>query len=219
MVAITKFLPAYAGLAVEDEFRHLALLLENPKRPFVVVIGGAKIEDKLAVISQMARVADAVLLGGKTGLLYAKAIRELEINKLGEKKTTNSLISNLLIDSKQNVFCPIDDIDRFDIGPKTIEFFTDKISAARTIFWNGNLGKSEEPKYLNGTQSIANAIANSAAQVKIAGGGDTIAFIHQAGLAEKFTYLSTGGGATIDYLAGKEMPGLDALRASPRNCF
>lgn len=203
MVAITKFLQAYAGLLVEDEIRHLSRLGSDSPRPFVVIIGGAKIEDKMPVIETFAKTADAVLVGGKTGLIYK--------SKVENPASWPASTRGEPCEQKSKIFSPLDDNDGYDIGPETIELFTQKIKSARTIFWNGNMGKSEEERYAQGTQEIAEAIVRSQAEVKIAGGGDTTAYIHKHKFANKFTFLSSGGGATIDYLAGKEMPGLKPL--------
>lgn len=194
VVAITKLLPAYAGLLVEKEVENLFHLLENPQRPFVVLIGGKKIEDKIGVIKRLSQIADTILVGGKTGL---------------ELATRNSSIKQL-----KNVQLLIDDIDGLDIGPKTVELFKQELTRAKTVFWNGNMGKSEDPRYAAGTHKIAKFIVSLAAKTYV-GGGDTVAAVDELGLTDQFTFISTGGGATLEFLAcNGELPGLKPLYES-----
>lgn len=196
IVAITKFLLSYAGLLVEKEVEGLSYLLNNPERPFVVLIGGAKVKDKIGVIERTSKVADKVLIGGKTVIEFK--------NQMSGVRGQMS-----------NVMPLVDDVDGLDIGPKTIELFKQQISKAKTIFWNGNMGKSEDPKYATGTIELAKFIAlrqSSGQASTYIGGGDTTKVIRDLKLEDKITFISTGGGATLEFLAsGGDLPGLRPL--------
>lgn len=190
-VGVAKLLPSYAGFSVQKEVEKLTELLENPKRPFVVIVGGAKIEDKKPVINNLLDKADKILAGGVVA------------NKLQREKKQLS----------KKIVLPIDgvpDIEGLDIGPRTITIFKELIAGAKTIFWVGPMGQYENPKYAAGTKEIAQAIIKSPAK-KYAGGGDTTAFIRKYNLEDKFDFLSTGGGATLEFLSGKKLPGLEVL--------
>lgn len=190
VVAITKFLPAYAGFLIEKEVTELSKLNDKAPKPFLVIMGGAKSKDKLPIIKKMSKIADKVLLGGKTGIDF-------------KLQNSNAKLRNIL---------PlVDDIDGKDIGPKTIKLFKKELAGAKTVFWNGNMGKSEEEKYAKGTFGMAKFIVKLNATTYV-GGGDTVAVIDKLKLAEKFTFVSTGGGATLEFLAsGGNLPGLKPL--------
>lgn len=190
-VGITKFLPSLAGLSVEREMKNLNNFLHNSSKPIVAIIGGAKIEDKKPVINAFLDQVEQVLVGGKVA------------NELQKEKDKLSKKIILPIDGNPNIL-------GFDIGPKTIDLFSNIIASAKTIFWAGPIGKCGDPRYSEGTRKIAQAIIDSKA-VKYAGGGDTSAYIYQNKIADKFDYISTGGGAALDYLVGKKLPGLEAL--------
>lgn len=193
--AITQFLPAFAGFLIEKEISELAKL-NNPEKPFIAIIAGAKIETKLPLIKKFSQIADFVLVGG---LIANQAIEQkLEL-------ATNVILPIDGINDEQNI--------ARDIGPQTIEKFSEIIKTAQTIFWNGNLGMTENEKYRNGSIKIAEAIVNSKAEIKIVGGGDTVSFLHELNLTDQFSFISTGGGATLEFLAGEKMPGLEALNA------
>lgn len=190
-VGVAKLLPTYAGMSVQKEIEELTKLLQNPPRPFVLIVGGAKVEDKKPVIDNLLNKVDQVLVGGVVANEFQK-----EKENLSEK-----------------IILPIDgrpSIEGLDIGPKTIENFKEIISRAKTIFWAGTMGKYEDPQYALGSEEIAEAIVVSGAK-KYAGGGDTTSFIRQNNLQDKFDFLSTGGGATLEFLAGKTLPGLEVL--------
>lgn len=191
VVGITKYLPSGAGLLLKKEIRVLSQVIENPKRPLVVVIGGKKVEDKAKVVEKFSKMADFVLTGG----LVAEEIKKGKIK----------------IKSPQKVFFPVDEKNGLDIGQKTIKIFKEKIQKAKTIFWAGPLGKIEEKKYQKGTKAIARAISQSDA-FSVVGGGDTVEFINRINHAEKFNHVSIGGGAMLEFLAGEKLPGLEALR-------
>jgi len=185
-IGIPKYLPSFAGLNLIREITQLKKLLEDPERPLIAIIGGAKLETKLPVINNLAKVSDKVLVAGK--LMF-------EVGR-------QSLPTNVIV-------AP-DYLDQKDIGPKSVEIFTKIIQTARTIVWNGPLGVFEAEKYLDGTRRVGEAVAASSAY-KIIGGGDTIAALEKLGLLDKIDYVSTGGGAMLEFLAGKKLPGLVAL--------
>ena len=188
IVGITKFLPSYAGLNLEKEVEILDPALRNPQRPLVALIGGAKIETKLPIIENLAKICDSVLIGGKLPL---------------------EILSRNYISLLKNVF--IADLkERKDIDDKSIDLFVSLIKGAKTIVWNGPMGVFEEEKFSIGTKKIAKAVAESKA-FSIVGGGETIAALVFFGYTSKIKHLSMGGGAMLDFLAGKELPGLKAL--------
>ncbi len=189
--AITKYLPSGAGLLLEKELKVLNGLLENPLKPLVAIIGGKKMEEKIFLIDSIARMADWVLIGG---------LLEREIK---EKKTMFSLPEKIVI--------AVDDIEGFDIGPKTIELFREKLGSAKTIFWSGPMGKIEEPRFQKGSEEIMSAIIESGA-FSVAGGGTTVEFINRKGKSSEFNHLSTGGEAMLDLLSGEKLPGIEALQ-------
>lgn len=256
--AITTLLPSYAGFALTEETNYLAQLIEQPKRPFVVVVGGAKISDKISAIKKLSQVADTVLVGGGVSNNFLKAdgfdtansyMEDVPADKnkkgvdfvkfadklLDENQQQHSLLDNYLplpkiiypidviaaksMDSKQtetiNLLAhspsPIDDQLMFlDIGPKTTRLFSEVIAQAKTIFWNGPMGVFEKELFALGTKKIAKAIADSDAKT-ILGGGDTIRAIDELGLEKKFSYISTAGGASLEFLSGKILPGIKPL--------
>ena len=189
IVGIPKFLPGFAGLHLEKEINELTKILKNPARPLVAIIGGAKIETKLPSINNLSKIADKVLVGGRLML----EIGNTPLNP-------NFIVAN-------------DDLDTKDIGPRSIEFFSRIVKNAKTIIWNGPLGLFEEEKYALGTKKVAKEITNSNAY-SIIGGGDTIAALNKFDLLDKINYVSTGGGAMLEILAGKKLPGLEALENS-----
>ena len=192
IVGIAKYLPSGMGFLIEKELANLDKILKNPEKPFVVIIGGKKVETKTKFIDKFSEMADFVLLGG----LLPKEIEE----------------QNIKLKHPEKVIMPIDWLDgTADIGEKTIELFKEKIKKARTIFWNGPLGKIEIEKYTKSSREISQAIVDSQA-FSVVGGGETVEFITQLGLLDKFSFVSTGGGATLDYLVDGQLVGLDALK-------
>ena len=190
VVGITKYLPSAAGFLLEKEIKALSQVVKRPKRPLVVIIGGKKIDDKAKVAEKFSKMADSLLVGD----LVADEIKKGGISIKEEK-----------------IIFPVEDKEKFDISPKTVKIFKSKIKKAKTIFWAGPLGKVEEKKYQKGTRATARAIIESGA-FSVIGGGDTLEFINKAGLAEKFSHVSTGGGAMLDFLAGEKMPGIEVLK-------
>lgn len=194
MVALAGLLPSYAGLRLAKEVAVLESVLKSPRRPLVVVIGGAKLDTKLPVVDHFIKVADSILVGGAIA------------NELLLKRPRK--------DSKK-VLLPLDGIDNGsggfkDIGPKTINLFLSLLSRANTIVWNGPLGHAEIPRFAKGTKAVARALARSSA-FTVVGGGDTIAILRKYRLLQGFDHVSTGGGAMLEFLAGKKLPGIEAL--------
>lgn len=238
--AVATLLPSYAGLLVQKEVAALEELLQTQEKPFAVILGGAKIADKLPVIKNLMSRADNFLIGGAIADTFLAARRHHLGKSLVEKdslKDANQIWQNLMDDSHKALYLPKDlilsksiekaddvqtieinelvadkypDFAAVDIGPKTIDDFKKVIAKSKTIFWNGNMGVSEIPEFANGTNEIARAISESGAQIVI-GGGDTVAAVKNLNIDNKNTFLSTGGGATLEFLAGKELPGLKVL--------
>lgn len=189
MVGLPKLLPSFAGLALEKEVTTLTQLVENPARPAVAIIGGAKLESKLPVITHLLPIVDSVLIGSKF---------------VGEK-----------LPQSEKIISPIDLVkdekgQNLDIGDKTVSLYSEILRGAKTIFWSGPLGMFEEEKYSSGTRKIAEVVGSSSAQT-IVGGGDTIAACRKFGQLQNFKYTSTGGSAMLYFIAGKKLPGLEAL--------
>lgn len=185
IAGIPKYLPAYAGLRLEEEVKELGGVLDNPARPLFFVLGGAKTETKAPLIQEFAKVADAVLIGGR--LMFDSELKKIP----------------------RTVF-PVDAVETFDIGPESVRKFTQIINDAKTVVWNGPMGRWEDNRYESGTRAIAEALSIHPGKT-IVGGGDTIAALSAFGLLEKMKYVSMGGGAMLEFLAGKKLPGLEVL--------
>ncbi len=194
VVAITKFLPHFAGIRLQEEIKNLSAVITNPKRPLVVVIGGAKIETKLPMVEKMHKLADYVLVGGEI------AEQDQVLMKVAHEKT-EGVKSELLIGELLS--------NRKDITEDTIEKFLQTIYQAQTIVWNGPMGLFEEG-FEKGTKDIAEGISKTSA-FTVAGGGDTISFLKEHQILHKFAFVSMGGGAMLNFLAGENLPGLEAL--------
>lgn len=195
VTSLARLLPSAAGFSLEKEITTLEKMMENPEKPLVVLIGGKKIETKVKFINKISEIADFVLVSGV-------------IKKEMDEKGT-------ILSHKEKVVQPVDeDEGGKDIGPKTIELFKEKISQAKTVFWNGPFGKIEEERFCRGTEEIAKAIIKSKA-FSVVGGGETVDFITKINLLSKFSHVSTGGGAMLTFLAGDEMPGIEVLKWRP----
>ena len=243
VVGITRFTRlAAAGLLMEKELAYLGKALSNPERPFVAVLGGAKVSDKIEVIENLMKIADSMLIGGAMSYTFLKA-EGMPIGKSLVEDDKLELAHRLRSEARGRGFpllLPVDqivgaefkadtrtdvsDIARtpdgwmgLDIGPKTIATFRQKISVAKTIVWNGPMGVFEMPAFARGTLEIAQAVAaaTAAGATSIVGGGDSVAAVHQAGVAEKISHISTGGGASLEFLAGRKLPGVEALTDRP----
>ncbi len=235
---VAAYLPSYAGFLMAKEIKSLDKLLSEPERPFVSIIGGAKVSDKIEVLEKLVKISDVLLIGG--GMAYTflaaqgyevgQSILEKDfidyVNKItDEAKKRNkevvipldTLVARKFKADAESFNVPVDKIDPdmigMDIGKETIELFKHKIENARTIFWNGPLGVFEMEKFAQGTNQIASKIVSLGKHTfSVVGGGDSIAAINKIGLADKISHISTGGGASLEYLGGKKLPGLEALR-------
>ncbi len=231
-VGVARYLPAVAGFLMEKELRYLGQALEAPERPFVAILGGAKISDKIGVIRNLLGKADAILIGGgmantffaAQGFRMGDSLVETDAIETAKALLTEAseklhlpvdlVIADAFAADAQHRVVPVGDIPdgwrALDIGPETVSAFGEVIGTARTVVWNGPMGVFELPPFAEGTFGVAKAIAESEA-VSIVGGGDSVAAIHQSGLADKITHLSTGGGASLEMLEGKVLPGVAAL--------
>jgi phosphoglycerate kinase len=215
-VAVTELLPAYAGLLLERELEELGALLEGPERPFMAVLGGAKVEDKIGVLQSLSERADRVLVGGK----MAEELRERHV--AGENHSQREIVELPVDVVAASAFEPdaeakvvsVDEVPAgwlgLDIGPDTRATFAERISAARTVFWNGPMGVFEWERFAEGTKAVAEAVAAAEAHT-VVGGGDSVRAIDELGLAERIDWVSTGGGASLELLEGKELPGVVAI--------
>jgi phosphoglycerate kinase len=234
-VGITKFVEkSAAGLLMQKELDYLGKALTNPQKPFVAILGGAKVSDKIGVIQNLMTKVDAIIIGGGMAYTFLKA-QGHEIGKSLFEADKVELATKLLADSKARnlkFLLPVDHVvaEKFDanarpeivteipadklamdIGPQTITQFSAEISQARTIVWNGPMGVFEFDHFAKGTRAIAKAVATTAGATSIVGGGDSVAAVHDAGVADKITHISTGGGASLEFLEGKKLPGVEAL--------
>jgi len=237
VVGITKFVSqSAAGLLMEKELTYLGKAISNPERPFVAVLGGAKVSDKIEVVQNLMKLADAMLIGGAMAYTFLKS-QGLPVGKSLVEEDKLDLARNLLAEAQQRNFrllLPVDHVVAespnstatkitdiagtpegwmgLDIGPKTVELFSQTISKARTIVWNGPLGMFERPAFSQGTLAIAKAVAaTTAGATSIIGGGDSVAAAEQSGVAKQISHISTGGGASLEFLAGEKLPGVEAL--------
>ncbi len=235
---ITHFVKqSAAGLLMEKELSYLGKALESPGRPFVAIIGGAKVSDKIKVIDNLLSKVDALLIGGGMAYTFLKAQGQdvgkslVEADKLDiakqalEKAKAKNVRFLLPVDHVlADKFAPDADTQVFeglgaflaewmglDIGPKTIEMFSKEIRGAEMIVWNGPMGVFEMPAFAKGTTAVAHAVAGNDAAMSIIGGGDSVAAVKQAGVADKIKHISTGGGASLEFLEGKKLPGVEAL--------
>ena len=209
-VGVAELLPAYAGLLLERELEELGKLLGEVERPFVLVSGGVKVEDKLGVLAKLGGKADEVLVGGK----MAEQIREenpLEFEVVLPKDVAAA--SAFEADAETKVV-PFDELPDgwlgLDIGPETREDFAVRLSRARTVFWNGPMGVFEWPRFAEGTRAVAAAVA-AVDGFTVVGGADSVRALNEAGLADRVSWVSTGGGASLELLEGKELPGVAAI--------
>ena len=233
---IAEFLPAVSGFLIEKELEFLGSALENPQRPFVAILGGVKVSDKIGVIEALLEKVDKLIIGGgmaytffkSMGYSVGKSVCELDkldlAKELMEKAKQKNVKLVLPIDNviakeiapdTENKVIDSDNIpdewEGLDIGPKTVELFKEELKDAKTIIWNGPVGFSEYEIFANGTRSIAQALAEKEDAVTIIGGGDSAAAIEKMGLSNKMTHISTGGGASLEFLEGKKLPGIECL--------
>jgi len=208
--AVAHLLPAYAGLLLERELTELGKLLGDVERPFVLISGGAKVEDKLGVLQNLGGKADTVLVGGK----MAEQIREQNPLQFDVVLPTDVVAASEFAENAETKIAPYDALPDgwlgLDIGPETRELFADHISKARTIFWNGPMGVFEWARFAAGTKAVAEAVVASDAH-SVVGGADSGRALRELGLDDKVSWLSTGGGAALEFLEGKELPGVAAI--------
>jgi phosphoglycerate kinase len=235
---ITKFVKkSAAGLLMEKELEYLGRAMQHAEHPFVAILGGAKVSDKINVIKNLMNKVDALIIGGGMAYTFLKAQGE-QVGKSLVEEDKIDLARQLLQEAKTHklkFLLPMDHIVAdhidanavtrvvksgepipanmmaLDIGPKTIEAFVEEISRARTIVWNGPMGVFEVPPFAKGTFKVAQAVAENAGATSIVGGGDSVAAVNAAGVADKMTHISTGGGASLEFLEGKKLPGVEAL--------
>ena len=208
---LPRLLPSVAGLLLEKELLGLNGFINGKKEGLVIILGGAKASDKIGVLKRLISGADAVLLGGVPANIFLKA-QGFDIGKSAFEPTMLPVAATLL--KKKNIVLPIDFLwhngKMLDIGPRSVDLFIEKLSSAKTIFWNGPLGYFEQDRFKAGSERIAKAIIESGA-FSVVGGGETTQLINSMGASKKFGFLSTGGGAMLEYLSGTELPGLRAL--------
>jgi phosphoglycerate kinase len=209
--AVAHLLPAYAGLLLLDELAHLGRLLGDVERPFVLVSGGAKVEDKLGVLQHLGGRADSVLIGGK----MAEQVRvENPLDFPVELPVDVVAAAAFEADAESRV-TPFDALPEgwlgLDIGPETCARFAGVLAGARTIFWNGPMGVFEWPRFAAGTRAVAEAVASNEQAFSVVGGADSVRALNELGLAKRVSWVSTGGGASLELLEGKELPGVAAI--------
>jgi phosphoglycerate kinase len=210
-VGVSELLPAYAGLLLLRELEELGSLLESPERPFVAIVGGAKVEDKVGVLRALAERADALLVGGK----MAEDIRgDEEYADLEAELPTDVVAAAAFEEDAESRVVGADEVPEgwlgLDIGPETRRGFADTIGSARTVFWNGPMGVFEWPRFAEGTKAVAQAVAASDAH-SVVGGGDSVRAVRELGVADRIDWVSTGGGASLELLEGKKLPGVVAI--------
>ena len=239
VVGITKFVKqSAAGLLMEKEIAYIGKAISNPTRPFVAILGGAKVSDKIEVVENLMKISDTMLMGGGMAYTFLKA-QGKPVGKSLVEEDKLELARKILAEAKQKSFkflLPVDHViapefkadapsrvvdagavpaDQMglDIGPKTVESYKGEIAKAKTIVWNGPMGVFEMPAFSRGTLEVAKAVAaaTTAGATSIVGGGDSVAAVHQSGVAPQISHISTGGGASLEYLGGRKLPGVEAL--------
>jgi phosphoglycerate kinase len=236
-VGVTTFVQkSAAGLLMEKELEYLGKVLRHPERPFIAILGGAKVSDKIGVIRNLLDKVDALIIGGGMAYTFLKAqgepvgkslveedkvelarelLKEAKKHKLKFLLPTDHVVAekiepNAIVRTVPSGGIP-DNMMALDIGPKTVEAFTEEIGRALTIVWNGPMGVFEVSPFAKGTFKIAHAVAENVGATSIVGGGDSVSAVNAAGVADKITHISTGGGASLEFLEGKKLPGVEAL--------
>ncbi|MBP3891610.1 MAG: phosphoglycerate kinase [Solobacterium sp.] len=232
-VGIPSNIPGALGFLVEKEVEVLGGALNAPKRPFVAILGGAKVSDKIGVIENLLKIADKVLIGGGMAYTFSVAQGGKIGNSLLEEDKVD-LAKEFLAKGEGKLFLPVDTVcandfdnptecvtvdageipDGFmgmDIGPKTVELFQKELEGAKTVFWNGPMGVFEKPEFAKGTEAICETLAGLEDATTIIGGGDSASAAKNLGFAEKFSHISTGGGASLEYMEGKDLPGVSII--------
>ena len=234
-VGVAELLPAAAGLLMEEEIDNLNKVLRDPELPFVAILGGAKVSDKVAVIESLLEVADTLLIGGAMCFTFFKA-QGYEVGKSLVEDDYLEEAKRLMVEAGERLVLPVDvvvaeeieenadtkvvrveeapwDMMGLDIGPETVEKFRGYITEARTIFWNGPMGVFEWPRFAEGTKAVAEAVASSDG-FSVVGGADSARALQELGLADRVSWLSTGGGAALELLEGKDLPGVAVIPAA-----
>jgi len=237
-VGITKFVQkSAAGLLMEKELEYLGRAMEHPEKPFLAILGGAKVSDKIAVIENLLKKVDTLIVGGAMAYTFLKA-QGVAVGKSRVEEDKLDLARQILADAKAKgvkFLLPVDHIaaDKIDagakpqtiapgqpipdnlmgldIGPESVELFSEEVGRAATIVWNGPMGVFEMPAFAKGTFKVARAVADNAGATSIVGGGDSVSAVKSAGVADKISHISTGGGASLEFLEGKVLPGVEAL--------
>ncbi|MDQ5810108.1 MAG: phosphoglycerate kinase [Actinomycetota bacterium] len=235
-VGVAERLPAAAGLLLEEEVDYLDGVLEDPERPFAAILGGAKVSDKLGVIESLFKVADTLLIGGAMCFTFFRAqgyeigrslveddyLQEARrlMDEAGEKLVlpVDVVVADAMEESVEIETVGVEEIPSekmgLDIGPRTVELFADHISGAKTIFWNGPMGVFEIEAFAKGTEGVARAVAAASGEggaTSVVGGGDSVAAVRKLGLEDQMSHISTGGGASLEYVEGKELPGVAVI--------
>ncbi|MCK4644837.1 MAG: phosphoglycerate kinase [Candidatus Aminicenantes bacterium] len=236
VVAITQYVKkSAAGFLVKKEIDYLSKALHSPQKPYTAILGGVKVSDKIPVIENLLKKADAILIGGAMAYTFFKAqgfdvgrslveedkidLARLLLNRTREEKVNFLLPSDHIVAAEADPGAEPKTVDSFplppdmmglDIGPKTVEKYSDILARARTIFWNGPMGVFEIDTFSRGTKKIAEAVANSEA-LSIVGGGDSAAAVYKSGVSDKISHISTGGGASLEFIANETLPGIEAL--------
>ncbi|MBR3696667.1 MAG: phosphoglycerate kinase [Clostridia bacterium] len=233
---VANYIPSVSGFLIEKELKFLGGALENPERPFVAILGGAKVSDKIGVIDSLLAKVNTLIIGGGMAYTFFKAmgyeignslceLDKLDLaNELMEKAKNNGVKFMLPIDNRIGKEFKADteskvvksteipaDWEGLDIGPETVKLYEEELKKAKTVLWNGPLGAFEMPQFAVGTNEIARILSKVNA-ITIVGGGDSAAAVEKTGLSEKFTHISTGGGASLEFLEGKKLPGIEALQ-------
>jgi phosphoglycerate kinase len=206
-VGVARLLPSYAGLLLLRELRELGSLLDAPERPFVAILGGAKVEDKIGVLRSLGERADTVLIGGKMAE---------EVDRDAGYELPEDVVAAAAFDAEaESKVVAWDEVPEgwlgLDIGPKTQERFAARIVEARTVFWNGPMGVFEWPRFAAGTKAVAEAVAAAEGARTVVGGGDSVRAVEELGVADRIDWISTGGGASLEFLEGKELPGVAVI--------
>jgi phosphoglycerate kinase len=208
---VAHLLPAYAGLLLLAELDHLGKLLGDVARPFVLISGGAKVDDKLGVLQHLGGRADTVLIGGK----MAEQVRHENPLDFAVELPSDVVGASAFAEDADSGIFPFDELPNgwlgLDIGPDTRERFAAAIAGARTIFWNGPMGVFEWPRFAEGTKAVAEAVAANDDAFSVVGGADSVRALNELGLADRISWVSTGGGASLELLEGKELPGVAAI--------
>ena len=233
-VGIATHLPSACGFLVQKEIENLSAAIDNPKRPLVAILGGAKVSDKIAVIENLLNIADKVIVGGGMAYTFLKAQgKEIGTSLLEEDRIemakeflakggdklvlpVDSVVANAFENATEVKTVSNDEIPAgfmgLDIGPKSVELFKKELQGAKTVVWNGPMGVFENPAYANGTIEVCKAISELPDAMTVIGGGDSAAAAIQLGFKDKFTHISTGGGASLEYMEGKELPGIAIIQ-------